>query len=750
MACWGSSGLDRTNVVPGTYTSVDAGGNHTCGLRTDATVACWGYNASGQAAAAPGTYASVSAGFSHSCAVRVDATVACWGANEAGESRPSITGTPPPATAGVAFTHTFATSHEAPAATFTLSSGALPPGVSLSPGGVLSGTPTAVGTSTATVCATNGLAPLACAEITLTVKLPELLVQGPALSMAYGAAVPALAPTYVGLLPGDTAPATPATCSTTATASSPIGSYPVTCSGAADPDYTISYSPGTVVVNAAALTVQAPSLPKKYGAALPALTPTYVGLANGETAPSTPATCTTAATAGSPVGAYPVTCSGAAGANYSITYAAGTLTVTKAELTVQGPSPTKTYGAAVPALPPTYAGLVNGDTAPSTAATCTTGATAGSAVGAYPVTCSGAADANYTISYSPGSLVVQGAELIVAAPSLSKTYGAAVPALSPTYAGLVNGDAKPATGATCTTAATASSDAGAYATTCSGAADANYVIVYATGSLTVTKASLTVQAPSPSKSYGAAVPALVPSYVGFVNGDTAPDTAATCSTTATPASNAGTYPVTCSGAGDANYDMSYASGTLTVTKAVLTVHADDQTRRFGEPNPPLTASYSGFVLGQTPGTSGVTGSPACTTTAGPSSAPGGYPITCAAGTLASINYSFTFDPGTLTVGKTDTELTTQPVSLVRSLVSTRATMTATLRSVGAAGAPLPGHDVRFTLAGQSCTATTDAGGTASCSVSVLSALLGLGGYTATYQGNANYTASSANGRVTLL
>jgi hypothetical protein len=495
--------------------------------------------------------------------------------------------------------------------------------------------------------------------------------------------------------------------------------------------------------------VQAPSVSKKYGAALPALAPTYVGLANGDVAPRTPATCTTTATAASPVGSYPVTCSGAADGNYSVTYAAGTLTVTKAEVTVQGPSATKDYGAALPALSPTYVGLVNGDAAPSTPASCSTGATAASPVGSYPVTCSGAADANYTISYSPGSLVVRGAELIVRAPALSKTYGAAVPALVPSYVGLVNGQTAPTTPATCATTATVSSDAGAYPVTCSGAADPNYTIIYANGTLTVTKAALTVQAPSPSKAYGAAVPVLAPSYVGLVNGDLAPETPATCATTATQSSGAGAYPVTCSGAGDANYDTSYAAGTLTVTKAVLTVSADDQTRDYGLANPPLTVSYSGFVLGQTRQTSDVTGSPACTTPAGPGSAPGGYTITCTAGTLASANYSFLFDPGTLTVGRAHTVLTTRPVSLVRSLLAVRATMTATLRSVDG-DQPLTGQTLTFAIGQQSCSATTDSTGTASCSVSVLTALLHPGGYTATYQGNSTYLPSSGTGAVTLL
>ena len=56
-------------------------------------------------------------------------------------------------------------------------------------------------------------------------------------------------------------------------------------------------------------------------------------------------------------------------------------------------------------------------------------------------------------------------------------------------------------------------------------------------------------------------------------------------------------------------------------------------------NPPLTATISGFVNGQTLATSGVTGSPACTTTATITSPAGSYPITCSIGTLASAAYT---------------------------------------------------------------------------------------------------------------
>src|SRR5207244_10057111 len=116
--------------------------------------------------------------------------------------------------------------------------------------------------------------------------------------------------------------------------------------------------------------------------------------------------------------------------------------------------------------------------------------------------------------------------------------------------------------------------------TASGAVSgsANYTISYVPGTLTVTRAALTVTADNQTRVYGAANPPLTVSYSGFVNGDTAAGltTAPTVSTPGTVASAVGTYPITASGAGSANYTISYVSGTLTGVAAALTVTASNQ------------------------------------------------------------------------------------------------------------------------------------------------------------------------------
>jgi hypothetical protein len=94
-----------------------------------------------------------------------------------------------------------------------------------------------------------------------------------------------------------------------------------------------------------------------------------------------------------------------------------------------------------------------------------------------------------------------------------------------------------------------------------------------TSALQVTPAPLIVIAPSPTVSYGSPPPTLPASYQGFVAGD-GPESLsspASCLTTATTTSPPGAYPVTCSGAADANYTFTYQPGTLAVTPAPTTL-----------------------------------------------------------------------------------------------------------------------------------------------------------------------------------
>ena len=74
------------------------------------------------------------------------------------------------------------------------------------------------------------------------------------------------------------------TCVTTATSNSPVGTYPSSCSGASDPNYTISYVNGSVVVGTSTLVISASSGTMTYGGTAPTVVASYSGFVNGDTA----------------------------------------------------------------------------------------------------------------------------------------------------------------------------------------------------------------------------------------------------------------------------------------------------------------------------------------------------------------------------------------------------------------------------------------------------------------------------------
>ena len=109
----------------------------------------WGYNVSGQTDVPPGLtgVVAIAAGADHSLALKSDGTIVAWGYNEYGQTDV------PPGLAGVAkiaagYYHSLALKSDG-----TL----LPEGLSLSVDGVLSGTPTAAGTSVVNFAVTDML-----------------------------------------------------------------------------------------------------------------------------------------------------------------------------------------------------------------------------------------------------------------------------------------------------------------------------------------------------------------------------------------------------------------------------------------------------------------------------------------------------------------------------------------------------------------------------------------------------------------
>jgi subtilisin-like proprotein convertase family protein len=282
-------------------------------------------------------------------------------------------------------------------------------------------------------------------NVTINVTQAPLSITANNTNAVYGSAIPTLTASYSGFVNGDSASSLSpgVTVSTTATNGSPVGAYAMTASGAADPNYSISYVGGTFNVTAANITVAANNQTMVYGGTVPTLTANYTGfvLGQGTGNLTSLASLSTTASSSSPVGSYAITASGATSPNYTFTYVPGTLSVTTATLTVTANNQSKAYGAALPALTAAYSGFVNGDTTNNLTAlaTVTTTATSSSGVGTYPITASGASSTNYAFNYVAGTLTVTNSltsSLIVSslnpAPSGSNvTFTATVSAVLP-------------------------------------------------------------------------------------------------------------------------------------------------------------------------------------------------------------------------------------------------------------------------------------------------------------------------------
>jgi hypothetical protein len=260
--------------------------------------------------------------------------------------------------------------------------------------------------------------------------------------------------------------------------------------------------------------------------------------------------------------------------------------------------------------------------------------------GTYDVSASfTSADPNYSNATGTSTIVIKQASLNVTADAQTKVYGAALPALTFTQTGLLGGDSF--VGSLATTA-TAGSDVAAYPILLGSlSAGGNYAIHFTTNNLLVTPAPLAVVADSKQKVYGAAVPTLTYSYSGLVNKDTATVFTGGLVTTVTTSTNVADYPITRGtlSAGN-NYAIDFTPGTLSVTKAHLTVTASVSSSDIGHGDlaPFPTATLSGFVNGDDLSALthliGFNGMPT------PTSSAGVYTVTPTTALLSALNYDF--------------------------------------------------------------------------------------------------------------
>ena len=264
------------------------------------------------------------------------------------------------------------------------------------------------------------------------------------------------------------------------------------------------------------------------------------------------------------------------------------------------------------------------------------------------------ASQNGNANYSPAvpvnqTLTVNKATLDVVADDQEKAFGENVPALTITITGFANSDDE--TDLTVIPAASTTADSispvGSYDIDIAGGEDENYDFSYTVGLLTVTKAIVTASADSSSKAYGDENPEFTISYSGFVGSDdeSVIDTLPVAVTDATTDSDVGKYLIRVSGGSDESYEFDYVQDTLYITKIMLTASAQDATKTYGEENPTIEVSITGFVLDQTASVIDVP--PSVDINADVTSDVGDYDIVLSG--AQDNNYDFEYVDGTLTV-----------------------------------------------------------------------------------------------------
>ena len=504
----------------------------------------------------------------------------------------------------------------------------------------------------------------------ITIKRKGVEVTASSHPVTYGDNTPTVTPSYSGFVNNQTAAvfSTAPTCTTAYTNTTPVASSGIatTCSSAVAANYSFTYSPGVVTISRKGVDVTASTHTATYGDATPTVTPSYAGFVNSQTASvlTSAPTCATTYTNTTPFAdsGIETTCSGAVAANYSFTYFPGEVIINRKGLTVTASSHPVVYGDSTPTVTPSYSNdFVDSESASvfTTAPTCTTAYTNTTPVSSSGIatTCSGAVAANYSFNYTAGAITINRKGVEVTASSHPVTYGDSTPTVSPSYSNdFVNGDTSlVVSNMNCTTSyvETTPVASSGIATTCSGAAAANYSFTYLPGAITINRKGVVVTASSHPVTYGDNTPTVTPSYSGFVNSQTASvlTAAPACSTAytnTTPFADSG-IATTCSGAVAANYSFNYTAGAITINRKGVEVTASSHPVTYGAATPTVSPSYSNdFVNGET---SVVASNMNCTTlyTNTTPVASSGIATTCS-GAVAD-NYSFTYFPGAITINR---------------------------------------------------------------------------------------------------
>jgi len=433
---------------------------------------------------------------------------------------------------------------------------------------------------------------------TLTVGTVNLTITANNAHGYFGDTPSGFTASYAGFVNGDGAGNLTGTlsCSTTATSSSPVGTYAINCSGLTSTSYAISWSAGTYSVLPATPVITSGTPPTlTYGDNLPN-DPTGGDSAN------VPGTFSYSPTPGTGLGVgshtVHVTFTPTDTTDYNAVEYDVTVNVNPAPLTVTANDANRAFGASDPSFDAKFEGFVGSDDSSVLDGTlsCTSTATAASPVGNYPISCSGLSSDLYDVQYVDGTLSVgKGTPAITSGTPPTLTYGDGLPddptgGDSANVSGAFSFDTDPGT------VLHVGSHTVHVTFTPTDATDYNTVEYDVT--VNVTPAPLTVTAQDAQRNEGDVDPTFTVKYDTFVNGDDESSLTGTlsCVTDAASDSTAGNYDIQCSGLSSDDYDVKFVDGTL----AVEAVDNGDGNQPPGDTtNPAASAPHVAFITGST-------------------------------------------------------------------------------------------------------------------------------------------------------
>jgi len=412
------------------------------------------------------------------------------------------------------------------------------------------------------------------------------------LSQTYGSTTPVTASTTP---PGLT---TEITYNGSLTQPTGAGTYAVKAT-ITDPDYTGSTT-GSLVIAPAPLTVTATTSTKVYDGttsspAIPVITSGTLFAPDSATWTQTFDTkdVGTAKTL-TPSGTF----SGNSSNDYNVTFVPDTTgVITPATTTVSATGHNKAYdGTTAATTDLSVTGAVNGDslTATDTANFATSSIGTDIPITVTGITLSGTDAGDYAFNdTATTSADITVAPLTVTADNATSTYGSGTTFAGTefTSTGLISGDSIASVDLTSPGAASTSPVSGSpYAIVPSNAIGTglgNYDITYSTGQLVINPAPVTVAADPKTKAFSASDPAFT---YQITSGSLFGADAFTGSLARVAGESVGSYPITQGTlALDGNYDLMFASSTLTITSATSTITLNNLNQTYGSTTP-VTAS----------------------------------------------------------------------------------------------------------------------------------------------------------------